>query len=107
MENQQNIYLLSLFGYRLGKNCNCNYNQPFQETVVSFWEYLSITLRQIITQRLNLGVRFQESEIWHILKASICGYEALLRNSVAFDFKPSKMMVNRDGRIRLNWMHSE
>lgn len=107
VEDQQNIYLQGLYGYRLGKECNCNYTDPLTQSVVSFWEYMSFSLRDIISQRKKLGVRFQESELWHILKACSFGYVALQRNNVAYDFKPSKMMINRDGRIRLNWMHLE
>lgn len=61
IENQQNIYLLGLFGYRLGKSCHCKLTEPIKESVVSFWEYLSFSLRDILLQRRTLGLRFQES----------------------------------------------
>lgn len=94
MENQQNIYLLGLYGYRAGKNCHCKIENIISNSVISYWEYLSYSLRDVIEYRKRIGVRFHEIEIWHIIKACIYGYQTFQKLYISYDFMPSKLMVN-------------
>ena len=96
---------MSLYGYKFGKNCNCDKNNTITTSATSFWEYLTISLLDVIKRHSYHKNPFHESEIWYILKACVQGYKAFEKLHVAFDFQPSKMMINQDGRIRLNWMH--
>lgn len=61
IEDQQNIYLVSLYGYKFGKNCNCDKNNIVTSSVTSFWEYLPVSLSNIIQQHKSFGTPFHES----------------------------------------------
>jgi hypothetical protein len=65
------------------------------ETVISFWEYLSHSLRDVIEHRKKIGLKFREIEIWHIIKACSHGYQAFQKMHTCYDFMPSKLMVNQ------------
>jgi hypothetical protein len=59
----------------------------------------------VIENRKKTNAKFHEIEIWHIIKACIHGYQAFQKLHTSYDFMPSKLMVNQEGRIRLSWMH--
>lgn len=40
-----------------------------------------------------------------MIKACTQGYTALVRNNIFYDYMPSKMMINHEGRVRLSWFH--
>lgn len=59
VENEQNVYLLGLFGCRVGKVCGCGKEGIVCDSVVSYWEYLPYSLAHEIQYRRKQGTRFQ------------------------------------------------
>jgi hypothetical protein len=60
IEDQQNIYLLSLYGYKFGKNCTCSRStSTVVQTVTEFWEYLPTHLLSIIQHHALHSIHFQ------------------------------------------------
>ncbi len=61
IENDQNIYLLSLYGYIFGKSCECDQENIMKKCVVTYWEFLSFSLKDCISYRKRIGVPFHEN----------------------------------------------
>jgi hypothetical protein len=72
---------------------------------LTYWEFLSFTLRDCIEYRRKIAVPFHESEVWHIIKAAIFGYNSFERVNVYYEFQEDHLLINHEGRVRLSWQH--
>lgn len=52
-----------------------------------------------------MRTHFSEEEIWHLVRVCCEGYLALKRNSIFYDFAPSKIAITTEGKMKLFWSH--
>jgi hypothetical protein len=80
IENKQNLHLIGLYGYCFAKGCDlqCEWSNKNMylgnKFATSYWEYLPYSLLELIEYRKARNIRFEEEEIWHIMKTCICAY---------------------------------
>ena len=88
-----------------GKSCECDQESITKKCVVTYWEFLSFSLKDCIQYRKRIGVPFHENEVWHIIKACVFAYGSFERANVYFDFQENLLLMNHQGRIRVSWQH--